>query len=88
MTKIIILTGALIIALPSIGNATCGTHGGPGLRGATGKCQSWEEVERNCGLDGSRCQREQPSPFFRQLGKLPARQLMQCAHGLRSDCPK
>jgi hypothetical protein len=41
MTKIIfILAAALVIALPSIASATCGTKGGPGYRGPDGRCVS------------------------------------------------
>jgi hypothetical protein len=87
MTKILIFTGALIIALPSIANATCGTRGGPGFRGLDGKCKSWEQVERDCGIDGSRCQREKENPLFKNLPTTPSRKLMECAHGLRDDCP-
>jgi hypothetical protein len=87
MTKIIlILTAALVIALPSIASATCGTRGGPGLRGPDGKCQSWDRVQPVCGLDGSGCQREQVNPLFSKLGTTPPRKLMECAHGMRNDC--
>jgi hypothetical protein len=87
MSKILIFTGALIAVLPSSANATCGTRGGPGFRDPeTGKCQSWADVQRKCGPDGSRCQREQESPYFQQLPKRSAYELMQCAHGLRNDC--
>ena len=86
MTKILTLTAALVIALPSIASATCGTRGGPGFRGPDGKCQSWAEVQRNCGLDGSRCQREQVNPLFPKLGTTPSDKLMECAHGMRNDC--
>jgi hypothetical protein len=86
MTKILTLTAALVIALPSIASATCGTRGGPGLRSQDGKCQSWEEVQRNCGLDGSGCKREQVNPLFHKLGATPSHKLMECAHGMRNDC--
>jgi hypothetical protein len=87
MTKLWVAAAAIVLALPSIANATCGTRGGPGLRGPDGKCTSWEQVARVCGPDGSRCQREQESPYLQQLPKVPARTLMECAHGLRNDCP-
>ena len=86
MTKIFILTAALIIALPSIASATCGTRGGPGLRGPDGNCASWERVNSVCGSDGSRCQREQVNALTKQLDTTPPRKLMQCAHGMRNDC--
>ena len=86
MTKILTLTAALIIALPSIANAECGTRGGPGFRGADGKCQSWDRVQSVCGLDGSRCQRERVNPLFPKLDTTPSHKLMKCAHGMRNDC--
>jgi hypothetical protein len=86
MTKLLVAAAAIVLAVPSIANATCGTRGGPGFRGSDGKCKSWEQVERDCGPDGSRCQREQKSPYFKQLPNVPAQKLMQCAHGLRNDC--
>ena len=86
MTKMFFLTAALVIALPSIASATCGTRGGPGLRGPDGKCLSWERVNPVCGPDGSRCQREQVNPLFDQLDRTPPRKLMECAHGMRNDC--
>jgi hypothetical protein len=67
MTKIIlILTAALVIALPSIASATCGTQGNPGVRNPeTGECEYWDRaaILRECsdqadvrGLHGSeRC---------------------------------
>jgi hypothetical protein len=86
MTKLLVAAAAIVLALPSIANATCGTRGGPGFRGSDGKCKSWEQVERDCGPDGSRCQREQENPYFKQLPNVPAQKLMQCAHRLRNDC--
>jgi len=86
MTKFLTLTAALVIALPSIASATCGTRGGPGLRGPDGDCLSWDRVNSVCGSDGSRCQREQVNPLFKQLDTTPPRKLMQCAHGIRNDC--
>ena len=87
MTKIILtLTAALVIALPSIANAECGTRGGPGFRGSDGKCKSWDRVGPDCGLDGSRCQREWVNPLFPKLDTTPSHKLMKCAHGMRSDC--
>jgi hypothetical protein len=86
MTKILTLTAALVIALPSIASATCGTRGGPGLRGPDGKCLSWDRVPSVCGPDGSRCQREQVSPLLPKLDTTPSRKLMECAHGIRNDC--
>ena len=67
MTKVLALAAALIIAMPSIASATCGTRGGPGLRGPDGKCLSWDRVNSACGSDGSRCQREQVNPLIKQL---------------------
>jgi hypothetical protein len=86
MTKILIFTGALIIALPSIANAECGTRGGPGFRGSDGKCKSWDRVVPDCGLDGSRCQRERENPLFKKLDTIDPRKLMECAHKMRNDC--
>jgi hypothetical protein len=87
LTKIIVtLTAALVIALPSIANAECGTRGGPGLRGPDGKCQSWDRVQSVCGADGSRCQRERVSPLLPKIDTVPAHKLMECAHGMRNDC--
>ena len=86
MTKILTLTAALVIALPSIASATCGTRGGPGLRGSDGKCLSWDRVIPECGSDGSRCQREQVNPLIKQLPTTPSHKLMECAHGMRNDC--
>ena len=71
MTKFLTLTAALVIALPSIASATCGTRGGPGLRGPDGDCLSWDRVNSVCGSDGSRCQREQVNPLFKQLDTTP-----------------
>ena len=86
MTKLLALTAALVIALPSIASATCGTRGGPGLRGPDGNCVSWERLNSVCGSDGSRCQREQVNALTKQLDTTPPRKLMQCAHGMRNDC--
>jgi hypothetical protein len=86
MTKILTLTAALVIALPSIASATCGTRGGPGLRGPDGKCQSWDRVQAVCGADGSGCQRERVNPLFPKLDTTPSHKLMECAHGMRNDC--
>ena len=88
MTKVIlILTAALVIAVPSIASATCGTRGGPGYRNPeTGKCESWDKFQADCGLDGSRCKGEQVNPLVRKLDKTPSHKLMECAHGMRNDC--
>jgi hypothetical protein len=86
MTKVLALTAALVIALPSIASATCGTQDGPGLRGPDGKCVSWERVSSVCGPDRSRCQSEQVNPLIKQLDTTPPRKLMGCAHGMRNDC--
>jgi hypothetical protein len=86
LTKILALTTALVIALPSIASATCGTRGGPGVRGPDGRCMSWEQAVPVCGYAGERCQREQVSPLYPQLATTPARKLMECAHGMRNDC--
>jgi hypothetical protein len=87
MTKTILtFTAALVIALPSIANATCGTRGGPGLRGPDGKCVSWDQVQSKCGEDGSRCQREQVNPLYPKLKTTSSHKLMECAHGMRNDC--
>jgi hypothetical protein len=89
MTKLVAaaLAAALVMAgLPSVASATCGTRGGPGLRGPDGRCQSWAQVGRSCGTDGSRCEKEQVSPYFKQLPNEPTSKLMQCAHGQRTDC--
>jgi hypothetical protein len=86
MTKLFVAAAAIVLALPSIAIAECGTRGGPGLRGPDGKCQSWEQVQRNCGVDGSLCQRERVNPLLPKLENTPPRRLMECAHGLRNDC--
>jgi hypothetical protein len=83
---ILTLTTALVIALPSIANATCGTRGGPGLRGPDGKCRSWDQVRSVCGADGSRCQREQVNSLYPKLNTTPSHKLMECAHHMRNDC--
>jgi hypothetical protein len=82
---VLTLTAVLVTALPSVANATCGTRGGPGLRGPDGRCQSWADVQSVCGA-GSRCQREQVNPLYSKLGTTPSYKLKQCAHGERSDC--
>lgn len=87
--RMFVLTMAVlagIAALPSIANAECGTRGGPGLRGADGKCLSWDRVQSACGPNGSGCQRERVSPFLPKIDTVPAHKLMQCAHGMRNDC--
>ena len=48
--RIFAFATALLVALPTIANATCGTRGGPGYRDpATGKCLSWAEFSYRCG---------------------------------------
>ena len=87
VTKIVLtFTTALVIALPSLANATCGTRGGPELRGPDGKCQSWDQVRSVCGADGSRCQREQVNPLYPKLDTTNSHKLMECAHHMRNDC--
>jgi hypothetical protein len=44
-------------------SATCGTRGGPGYRGPSGKCVGWAEIGRVCGNPPtSRCTPEQSNP--------------------------
>ena len=83
--RIFAFTTALVVALPTIANATCGTRGGPGYRDpATGKCLSWGQFSYRCGPDGSRCQPEKPSPLIQELRQPDAdpRKLMERSHGL------
>jgi hypothetical protein len=83
--RIFAFTTALLMALPTIANATCGTRGGPGYRDpVTGKCLSWEQFSYRCGPDGSRCQPEKPSPLIQELRQPDAdpRKLMERSHGL------
>ena len=83
--RIFAFTTILLVALPTIANATCGTRGGPGFRDpAAGKCLSWEQFSYRCGSDGSRCQPEKPSPLIKELQQPGAdpRKLMERSHGL------
>jgi hypothetical protein len=85
MRSIFAFTTALMVALPTIANATCGTHGGPGYRDlATGKCLSWAEFSYRCGLDGARCRPEKLSPLVKELQQPGAdpHKLMEQSHRL------
>ena len=83
--RIFAFTTILLVALPTIANATCGTRGGPGFRDpAAGKCLSWEQFSYRCGPDGSRCQPEKPNPLIKELRQPDAdpHKLMEKSHGL------
>jgi hypothetical protein len=89
LTKIIrnlAFTATLLVALPTIANATCGTQGGPGYRGPDGQCVSWARFSYVCGPDGSRCQPEKVNPLIKELqnGADP-RKLMEKSRGLPSS---
>jgi hypothetical protein len=44
-----IIAGALLCAIVSSAEATCGTRGGPGYRGPDGHCVGWDALGRICG---------------------------------------
>ena len=52
-----------LVAATSLAEAACGDRGGPGYRGADGKCVSWEALGRVCGSPpGMRCTGEKIAP--------------------------
>lgn len=43
------LAFAVLLFTPTTAVATCGEKGGPGYRGPTGKCVSWQQIGPVCG---------------------------------------
>jgi len=59
-----------LVAATSFAEATCGERGGPGYRGANGKCVGWEELGRVCGSPPStRCTPERVAPDADDAGE-------------------
>jgi hypothetical protein len=53
----------LLLSAVQVAHATCGTQGGSGFRGPSGKCVGWAEVGRLCGCPQSTgCTAEQAHP--------------------------
>lgn len=53
----------LILTLPDTAIGACGTRGGPGYRGPTGKCVGWAEMARVCGSPPTtKCKAEAVAP--------------------------
>jgi hypothetical protein len=61
--KIALLVAAAIECAATEASATCGTKGGPGYRGPSGKCVGWAEICRVCGSPPTqRCTPELSNP--------------------------
>jgi hypothetical protein len=86
MLRHALLIGCALVASSTIASATCGDKGGPGIRGADGKCQAWESVGRNCGSSpgerGCTVERDIPGAGEALKGGANTDALMRKAHGL------
>ncbi len=73
-----IIAAALLALHPVVAEAqkcnTCGCRGGPGYRMPNGKCASWRELDRVCGIPATKnCTRETPPGVDFRPGAKPDR---------------
>lgn len=57
-----IIIAAIFTASPVLACEGCGCRGGPGYRGADGRCVGWKDLAKKCGSPPtSRCSAEGPN---------------------------